>query len=143
MDPLIYTWYVRTPFAVRAVKITEDNIDAIAQLIGEIKTQDGERYIKVDRRIIPNVGRARVGWYLTVLGDNLRCYSPKIFKEQFIDMPEGNSVRFGFVRDVEGEEMDTAVLSDFPDAVELPQPEFSITEHHSWPVEALPEPPQM
>lgn len=78
-----YSPYVRKPFTVEAVQITEENIEEVAELVGEIKEKDGQKYIALNWRAVPGVNRAYVGWYLTRFGDNLRCFSPKIFKEQF------------------------------------------------------------
>ena len=76
--------YVRKPFVVEAVQITEDNIEEVAELIGKMRVNEGteQPFISLDRRIIPNVGRAYVGWWLTRLGDNYRCYAPKVFNDQ-------------------------------------------------------------
>jgi hypothetical protein len=79
----------RKPFTVEAVQITEENIDALGPLVGSVKTSgEGEKFITLDRRIVPNVRRAYVGWWITRMNDNLRCYSPKIFEEQF-EIDEG------------------------------------------------------
>ena len=78
--------FTRKPFVVEAVEITEENIDEVAKLIGvdgEVREKDGAKYIVVDKRIVPNIHRATPGWWLTRMGDNLRCYSPKIFTDQF------------------------------------------------------------
>lgn len=80
--------YVRKPFAVKAVRITEENIEELAEQLGEVKVKGREKYISLDRRIVPNVGRAFVGWWVTRLGDNLRCYSNKVFRDQFVLIPE-------------------------------------------------------
>lgn len=77
--------FVRKPFAVDAVEITVENMEEVAELIGDVRTKGEVTYIQLDRRIIPNVGRAYVGWWLTRLGDNYRCYAPKVFNEQFIE----------------------------------------------------------
>ena len=75
--------YVRRPFKIEAIRITEENIDEIAKLIGEIRTKGTEKFILLDKRIVPNMTRAYVGWWVTRFNDNLRCYSNKIFTEQF------------------------------------------------------------
>lgn len=75
--------FVRRPFKVEAVRITEENIEEIAKMIGEIKTKGDEKVIVLDKRIVPNMPRAYVGWWVTRFNDNLRCYSNKIFNEQF------------------------------------------------------------
>lgn len=93
--------YVRTPFAVKASKITEENIEDFAKILGEVREQkNGEKYIALDRRVVPNVARAFVGWYVTVLNGNIRCYAPKVFKEQFEASPDSGIFTFS-VGDVE------------------------------------------
>jgi hypothetical protein len=94
MTDIDYDLFVRKPFAVKATRITEENIDAVAELVGEVRVKDGQKFIALNRRIVPNVGRAFIGWYLTVLDDNLRCYSAKIFKDQFIEAPESGVLPF-------------------------------------------------
>lgn len=94
-----FDWYIRMPFAVEAVQITEDNIDEIAAKIGEVKLLKGEKYIAIDRRVVPNIGRARLGWYFTRMGDNLRCYSEEIFNDLFSSMPPYQPVVFSFEYD--------------------------------------------
>ena len=75
--------YTRKPFAVEAIEITEENIALLAPLLGELKEKDGVPFIALDKRIVPNIHRAFIGWWVTRMDDNLRCYSPKIFEEQF------------------------------------------------------------
>lgn len=91
-DTLEFERFVRTPFVVEAVVITEENIDEIAKLVGEVKVKDGEKYIALDRRIVPNLGRAYQGWYFTRLDDNYRCYSEKIFNQQFVAVGDETEV---------------------------------------------------
>jgi len=93
---LPFSLFVRTPFSVEALIITEENIDEVAKLVGTVKTKNDEKYIALDRRVVPNISRAFIGWYLTRLGDNLRCYSPKVFMEQFEPMPDTMIVHFDF-----------------------------------------------
>lgn len=100
-DELDFERFIRTPFQVKATKITEENIELVAELVGEVREKNGEKYIALDRRIVPNVARAHVGWWVTVLGDNLRCYSPKVYKEQFMEMPPSQPVAFFFDEDEE------------------------------------------
>lgn len=76
--------FIRKPFTVEAVEITVENIEEIANLIGELREKDGAPFIMINRRLVPNVSRAFPGWFVTQLGDNYRCYSPKVFKDQFI-----------------------------------------------------------
>lgn len=79
--------YVRKPFEVEAVQITEENIGEVAEHVGELRYKDeknnAEPYIQVNKRIVPNVFRVYPGFWMTRMGDNIRCYSPKVFKEQF------------------------------------------------------------
>ena len=77
--------YVRKPFVVEAVEVTVDNIKDCAEFIGTLRWKDDKTpYIAVDRRLIPNVYRVYPGFWMTRMGDNIRCYSAKIFKDQFV-----------------------------------------------------------
>jgi len=91
-DTLEFERYVRTPFVVESIVITEENIDEIAELVGEVKVRNGEKYIALDRRIVPNLGRAHLGWHFTRLDDNYRCYSPKVFAAQFVEVGDRTEV---------------------------------------------------
>lgn len=76
--------YVRKPFLVEAVEVTEDNIAEIAKYVGELREKDdGTPFIFVDRRLVPNIFRVYPGFYMTRMGDHIRCYSRKVFAEQF------------------------------------------------------------
>lgn len=77
--------YKRKPFDVEAVEITEENFDEIAKLIGrEVReNENGVKQIIVEPRVIPTVKRVSIGWFLTRVGDNYRCYAPELFAEQF------------------------------------------------------------
>ena len=109
-EELEFTVFTRRPFVVEAIQITEDNIEELAGLIGEVRHKDDEIYISIDRRVIPNIRKAYVGWWVTRMDDNLRCYSPKIFEEQFeedvdIDLhdPDQHEKEFVFEGLPEGE----------------------------------------
>lgn len=78
-----YIKFIRRPFVVEAVQITKENIEELSKIVGELKYKGNTPYIALDRRLVPNVTRAYVGWWLTRLEDNVRCYSPKVFLEQF------------------------------------------------------------
>lgn len=96
---MIFNTYTRKPFVVEAVEITDENIEDVAKMIGvdgEVRDKDGAKYIVVDKRIVPNIHRASAGWWLTRMGDNLRCYSPKIFTEQFELASEAIAYEFKF-----------------------------------------------
>lgn len=80
------TTYVRKPFVIEAVEITKENMEEIAEHMGTYKVKaDGTPYIQIDRKLVPNVYRAYIGFWMTMMGDNIRCYSERVFKEQFID----------------------------------------------------------
>lgn len=85
-----YIEYVRKPFVVTAVEITGDNIEELNKefKIGDIDTkEDGTKFINVtNSRKIPNVSRVFPGYFLTKMGKNVRCFSRKIFFEQFGEM---------------------------------------------------------
>lgn len=84
-----FTTFTRKPFIVEATRITAENIEEVANLIGELRTDDnGTKVIVVNRRVIPSISRVYVGYWLTKMGDNLRCYSDKVFTDQFIPMVE-------------------------------------------------------
>jgi hypothetical protein len=89
MGPVLtFTSFVRKPFTVEAIQITPENVDQIGEMLGEVKEKDGEKFILIDRRIVPNIKKAYVGWWITKLDDNLRCYSPKVFDKEFTDFDD-------------------------------------------------------
>lgn len=78
--------FVRKPFIIEAVEITEDNIGEIAQFVGTLrKKKDGTPYIQVDRLLVPSIPRVYPGFWMTKMDDNVRCYSNRTFKEQFVE----------------------------------------------------------
>lgn len=84
-----FTTFVRKPFVVEAVEITEDNIKEVANYVGDLRhKEDGTPYILVDRRLVPNVERVYPGYFMTKMGENVRCYSRRIFREQFMIQTE-------------------------------------------------------
>lgn len=85
--PLEYKEYIRKPFVVEAVLITEENIKEIAKFVGKTETsEDGTIFIRVDPELVPNVTRVFPGHYMTRMGDHIRCYTPKVFFDQFTEM---------------------------------------------------------
>lgn len=83
-NTLDFSEYVRKPFTVEAVEVTEENIGEVAKYVGELKSKDdGTPFIQVDRRLVPNIFRVFPGFYMTRMGDTVRCYSRKVFLEQF------------------------------------------------------------
>jgi len=81
-----FTTFVRKPFVVEAMEVTEDNIEEVAELIGTLrKKENGVPYIAVNRRLVPNLYRVYIGFWVTKMGDNVRCYSKRVFTQQFIE----------------------------------------------------------
>lgn len=81
------TTFVRKPFTVEAVEITRDNIEELSPLIGTLKEKrDGTPYIRVNRHVVPNVDYVYIGFWMTKMEDNIRCYSKRVFKEQFVEL---------------------------------------------------------
>lgn len=79
-----FVTFVRKPFVVEAVEVTTENIADVAKYVGDLREkEDGTPYILVDTRLVPNVERVYPGFFMTKMGDNVRCYSRKIFREQF------------------------------------------------------------
>lgn len=84
-----FVTFVRKPFVVEAVEVTTENISEVAKYVGDLREkEDGTPYILVDRRLVPNVFRVYPGFFMTKMGENVRCYSKKIFKEQFMPQTE-------------------------------------------------------
>lgn len=81
-----FNTFVRKPFIVEAVEVTTENIEEIAAMVGTLKSDGGKPYIQVDRRLVPNVFKVHPGFWMTRMGDNIRCYSEHIFKAQFMQM---------------------------------------------------------
>ena len=81
-----FTTFVRKPFVVEAIEVTEENIKEIAEMIGTLREKEnGVPYISVNRRLVPNLYRVYLGFWVTRMGDNIRCYSKRVFKQQFIE----------------------------------------------------------
>jgi len=83
-----FTTFVRKPFVVEAIEITEENIAEVAELIGTLKQKEnGAPYIAVNRRLVPNLFRVYPGFWMTKMGDgdNIRCYSKRVFQQQFVE----------------------------------------------------------
>lgn len=88
---LEFTGFVRKPFMVEAVEITFENLEEVAKLIGKVDTdEDGKTIIRVDRKLMPDVYRVspgplvvRPGFFMTRMGNHIRCYNRKVFFKQF------------------------------------------------------------
>jgi hypothetical protein len=89
---LEYIEYVRKPFKVTAVEVTAANIEELnaEYKIGDMdKKEDGTLCINVTNTYkIPNVSRVFPGYFLTKMGKNVRCFSRKIFFQQFGEMSD-------------------------------------------------------
>jgi len=93
---LQYSPYVRIPFAVQAILITPENIEELASVLGKLEVdENGEQFIRLDRRVVPNIKRARIGSWVTFVNDNYRCYTPKAFEDQFAPMEPTMVFSFG------------------------------------------------
>jgi hypothetical protein len=80
--------FVRKPFTVEAVEVTVENIAEIAEFVGTLREKDGKPYIQVDRRLVPNIYHVYPGFWMTKMGDNIRCYSKRVFSQQFVPSTE-------------------------------------------------------
>lgn len=78
--------FVRKPFEIRAVEITTGNIREVATYIGKVAKQDGNLFILVDPDLVPNMARVYPGYFMTMMGDHIRCYSPRVFHQQFAEL---------------------------------------------------------
>lgn len=97
-----FTTYLRKTFEVQAVEITEENIEEVAKHVGDLRHKDdGTPYILVDRRLVPNVTRVYIGFWMTKMGENVRCYSKKIFREQFMAMSDDLKPWLDFIKGLE------------------------------------------
>jgi hypothetical protein len=106
-----YTKFVRKPFTVEATEITLENIGEVAEMIGTLREKDnGEPYIAVDRRLIPNLIRAYPGFWLTKMGDNVRCYAKRVFKQQFVALTPDIE---NWINYFEGNQSDEQIEDDF------------------------------
>jgi hypothetical protein len=86
--------YVRKPFTIKAVEVTDENFEEVAAFCGKSiqVTQKGDRFILVNRRIIPTGTKIFVGWWITVMDDNIRCYPPRSFESQFTKATESGEI---------------------------------------------------
>lgn len=90
-----FTKFIRTPYVVEAVEITESNLEEVADIVGykgvngtsnPIKEKDGLIFIALDRKVVgPTLKRAYVGHWLARFEGKYRCYVPNIFEQQFVD----------------------------------------------------------
>lgn len=100
-----FTPFIRVPFTIQAAQITEDNLEEMAALLGEIRVEDDEKFIALSRRRGPNT-RVYLGWWVTRLRGNVHCYPPTTFAEQFVTIPEDG--RYVWIHD----EVDDEVVEE-------------------------------
>lgn len=82
---LEFSTFIRKPFIVEAVEVTEENIGEISKFVGTLREkEDGSPYISVNRMLFPNIYRVYPGFWMTKMGDNVRCYSRQVFTRQFV-----------------------------------------------------------
>ncbi|MCA9367094.1 hypothetical protein KC887_02375 [Candidatus Kaiserbacteria bacterium] len=85
MAELNFESYERVPFTIEAVEITEYNLEEVAKSVGDIQTdENGNRYIKVDRRLIPALTEVYPGYFMTKMDKKNRCYTPELFAKLFV-----------------------------------------------------------
>lgn len=85
-----YQDFVRKPFVVKAVEVTEENIREIADELGKLKydENDGTPYVAVEKGKVPNVNRVQLGWFMTKHGKRTHCYAPGVFEKQFVELDD-------------------------------------------------------
>jgi hypothetical protein len=82
-----FNTFVRKPFLVEAVEVTEENIEEIAALVGVLKKKDdGTPFIKVNKLLYSNIHRIYPGFWMTKMGDNIRFYYKHVFNKQFMQI---------------------------------------------------------
>ena len=84
-EDMEFKHFVRKPFLVEAIEITTENIHELSDLIGEFKEDHTGPYIEADPDKVPTVTKVTPGYWLTRMGKNVRCYSNRIFTEQFME----------------------------------------------------------
>jgi hypothetical protein len=88
VEDIPFQHFVRKPFAVEAIQITDENIEELAPFIGALEKQENGRYvIIVDRKLIRNLDKVYSGYWLTKMGTTLRCYSQNAFAKHFVVDP--------------------------------------------------------
>lgn len=80
-----FTKFVRKPFTVEAVEVTVENIHELSSLIGEFGEDEHGPYIQADRKKVPTVYKVVPGYWVTRMGNQIRCYSNRVFLEQFVE----------------------------------------------------------
>lgn len=112
--------FVRKPIVVNAVQITIDNIEELAPQIGTLRHKpDGSVFIQVNKRLVPDVFRVYPNFWMTTVGDNVRCYSPKVFSNLFVEVDDNIRSWVDFLSgDYEPEESSNQSEAVMPDTSE-------------------------
>lgn len=81
--------FVRKPFVVKVVEVTVDNMEEINKKhrIGDLgEKDDGTPFIAVKTKKADKIFRVFPGYFVVEMGRNVRCFSRKIFFQQFEHM---------------------------------------------------------
>ena len=100
---LKYETFVRTPFKIEAVEVTDENLNQIADMLGSkvfTDTRTGNNFIGVDNDKMPGIYRIYAGFWVTKMGHRYRAYSQQRFLKEFIRLTDGVE---GWVKMAEGE----------------------------------------
>lgn len=84
IEPVIY---VRKPFEVEAVEVTEDNLEEVAQWCQGSLREDSRKYIKVRvaRALNERQTKAYPGDWVLYAGTGFKVYTPKAFAKTFVE----------------------------------------------------------
>lgn len=100
---LDYEIFVRAPFKIEAVEVTDENIYDIAEMLGSkifSDTRTGNIFIGVDHEQMPGIYRIYAGFWVTRMGHRFRAYSQQRFLKEFVKLTDGVQ---GWVKMAEGE----------------------------------------
>lgn len=82
--------FVRKPFTVEAIQVTQENIAAVTQMLNGLLgyEEDGTPFIQMDKKVVANFSVIRPGFWVTKMGDNVRVYVDSVFRNQFVEMDD-------------------------------------------------------
>lgn len=83
---LVSTEFVRKPFVVKVIEVTIDNMEELNEKykLGTLeKKDDGTPYLALPARKGGSTFRVFAGYLVVDMGKNARCYSRKVFYQQF------------------------------------------------------------
>ncbi len=84
------TEYVRKPFKVKVIELTVANMDEVNTLhkLGELqKKDDGTPFIAISTNRGGSPFRVFAGYFVVEMGKHVRCFSRKVFFDQFEPVP--------------------------------------------------------